>query len=88
MDIMSAQIHHRQHHILPIDGMPTVGDQFIIIDVVKYQTPVVLKGRILMTNAIDPADQFLQAIRSIQIPCPDVIFFRIEIFLAPGLLRP
>ena len=72
---MRAEIHHRSAHIVSVGGMSAIGDQFIIIDLVKGEMEVALKCEILVANTIDPADQFFQAIGLIQIPCANFILF-------------
>ena len=86
--MMGVQIHNRQDDIGEVFGVFAVADELFVLDWVETQVPVTLERGVLPSDTVDPRYKVLEAVLPADIPVPDLILFRIQVFLAselPGL---
>src|SRR6266540_144411 len=87
MDVMRVKVDDDQYDISQILGMLAIAKQLVVIDTMKLQAPIVLKGRVIATDSVDQGDQVVQALGFGQLPLLDLVFLGIEVLFTPGLPR-
>src|ERR1051326_8698411 len=84
---MRIEIDDDQDQVLIRIGALGIRDQVFIIDLVKAQSLIALKSRVLPPDLVHPGDQVGQVSRGGKVALLDFVFFRIEVFLAARLAR-
>ena len=85
--VMRIEVHRNDNNVIAIFGMFSETDNLVIVHGVKTQAAITMERRICRANLVHPRDKPAQAIGRIDVPILDLVFFRIQIFLAAGLTR-
>jgi hypothetical protein len=83
--MMRIEIDHHEDDVRVVLGVLAVTDQLVIAHGMKTKVLVALQRQVLASDVVDPCDKLFQAVRPIEIPRFDFVFFRIEILLTPWL---
>ena len=73
LHMVRIQIHHCGDHVVKILRLFGVTDDLLVIGFMEAQAPITLQRRVLAANAVDPSDEFLEAVRSVSIPLLDLV---------------
>ena len=57
----------------------------LVVDGMKAQAAVAVQGGVLPADAVDAGDELFQAAGRVDVPSADFEFFRVQVFLCPGL---
>ena len=74
LHVVNIWIYDHKNDVREVLGVFAVHEQLIVCDSLKYQISILLKRRIFLADAVDPADQSLKTVRLSQKPAlPPVV---------------
>src|SRR5829696_1562831 len=85
MPMRGTQIDDDHYDVGTVRSALAVTDYLVVGDVVEPETPIALQGGVLAPDTIDPSDKLAQTVRPVEIPMPDFIFLRMQVFFTPRL---
>ena len=85
--VVRIEVDDRENHVRARRIHLQIGDQLIVLYFAEMQPGIRLQCSILPPNAVHAGDQRPEAVGLLQGPMPQLIFFRVAIFLAPRFSR-
>src|SRR5580704_5303 len=86
--VFGIQIYNHEDNVRTVRARLAVGDQLIVVEWMKAQTPIALQGKIFAANLVYQRDQLFETVGPVKVPHANLIFFGFEIFLAARHQRP
>ena len=85
--MICIEIDDHDYDIVQIVGVLAEADDLVVVDVVEPEIGVALQRLVLSTYPVHARDETLEAVRAVEIPVANLVFLRIEVFLAAGVTR-
>ena len=82
LPVLGIQVHHNHNRVASVLIPLAEAEQRLVVRSVDPQAPVAVQGGILTANPVHTRDQRRQAVRPFRVPVADLVFLRIEVFLA------
>ena len=82
------EVHDEEHDVVIAAGQDDAlapAEDHVVLDALEPQRVIVLQRGCARRIAVHPADQVAQAVGAFEVPVPDLVLLRVEVFLAARL---